>query len=56
MKKILTAILALIACANVSAQQVDYNVIPMPKAVNVDSTQSFTLRTGMGLAYDAGNP
>lgn len=56
MKKILTAILALIACANVSAQQVDYNVIPMPKTVNVDGTQTFTLRTGMGIAYDAGNP
>ena len=56
MKKILTAILALIACANVSAQQVEYNVIPLPKTVNVDSTQSFTLRSGMGLAYDAGNP
>ena len=33
----------------------DYDVIPLPKEVTVDTTQAFTLKPGMGVSYDATN-
>lgn len=37
------------------AQKADYNVIPLPKKISVDSINTFTLRQGMGVAFDASN-
>lgn len=37
------------------AQKADYNVIPLPKEISVDSINTFTLRQGMGVAFDASN-
>ena len=56
MKKIIAAFTLLLAGTYAAAEQADYNVIPLPKSVDVDATQKMTLRTGMGIAYDAGNP
>ena len=38
-----------------NAQCADYDVIPMPKEVLVDSTKTFALQDGMGIWYDASN-
>ena len=59
MKKIVSLFFALLLFAgnfSASAQRADYDVIPLPKEVKEDSTQVFTLRQGMGVAYDAANP
>ena len=40
----------------VIAQRADYRIIPLPKSVQTDTTQVFTLRSGMGIAYDTQNP
>lgn len=37
------------------AQRADYNIIPLPKQVEADTTQFFTLQSGMGIAYDVSN-
>jgi len=39
-----------------SAQRADYRIIPLPKTVATDTTKTFALRDGMGIAYDASNP
>ena len=56
MKKIL--IMVIMACATVGAwaDRADYRIIPLPKSVQTDSTQVFTLQAGMGIAYDASDP
>ncbi|MBR5775688.1 MAG: beta-N-acetylhexosaminidase [Bacteroidaceae bacterium] len=59
MKKVVSLFFALLLFAgnfSASAQRADYDVIPLPKEVKEDSTQVFTLRQGMGVAYDAANP
>jgi len=33
----------------------DYRIIPLPKSTVTDSTKLFTLKTGMGISYDATN-
>ena len=55
MKKLflLTIIIACLAGNTALAQRADYNIIPLPKQVETDTTQYFTLQTGMGIAYDA---
>ena len=55
MKKLflLTIIIACFASYTALAQRADYNIIPLPKQVETDTTQYFTLQTGMGIAYDA---
>lgn len=58
MKKlfILTFIIACFTSNNViMAQRADYNIIPLPKQVEADTTQFFTLQSGMGIAYDVSN-
>ena len=57
MKKLflLTFIIACIAGNAAMAQRADYNIIPLPKQVEADTTQFFTLQSGMGIAYDASN-
>ena len=48
----------LAACVSVGAwaARADYRIIPLPKSVQTDSTQFFTISTGMGIAYDASDP
>jgi spermidine/putrescine-binding protein len=55
MKKLflLTIIIACLVGNTALAQRADYNIIPLPKQVETDTTQYFTLQTGMGIAYDA---
>ena len=55
MKQIGLFILACIAAVSVYGQRASYNIIPLPKEVKVDTTQFFTLKGGMGIAYDEGN-
>ena len=42
--------------ASAMAERADYNVIPLPKSVQSDSTKTFALKTGLGIAYDASDP
>ena len=56
MKKILFSFLLLCAPLLLHAQRADYGIIPQPKSVTVDDSQFFILQSGMGIAYDAGNP
>ena len=56
MKKIgLLFLLLSVSLVELSAEvaKVDYQVIPMPKEVIVDSSKVFVLSDGMGLAFDA---
>ena len=39
--------------ASHAARRADYRIIPLPKSVQTDSTQVFTLSDGMGIAYDS---
>lgn len=55
MKKLFFLVL-LAMTANVKAQVADYRIIPLPKSEVTDTTQSFQLRDGMGIAYDASDP
>ena len=57
MKKIILSILFVcVPALALMAERADYRIIPLPKTVQTDSTQVFTLQAGMGIAYDAGNP
>ena len=56
MKKLLFSMLLMLAPALMMAERADYRVIPLPKSVQMDSTQVFTLQNGMGIAYDASDP
>ncbi|MBQ2104949.1 MAG: beta-N-acetylhexosaminidase, partial [Bacteroidales bacterium] len=38
------------------AGHADYHVVPLPKTVQTDTANVFTLQTGMGIAYDSNNP
>ena len=58
MKKLYLSAIALVACVcslTASEHRADYDVIPLPKEVTVDTTQTFSLASGMGISYDAGN-
>ena len=56
MKKILFMILMVCASTGAWAAPADYRIIPLPKSVQTDSTQFFTISSGMGIAYDASDP
>lgn len=56
MKTILLTILALCASVTMTAQRADYRIIPLPKSVQEDTTQAFTLQQGMAIAYESNNP
>ena len=59
MKRIYLSLLMFVALVGnfmATAQRADYNVIPLPKEVKADSVQSFVLREGMGIYFDATNP
>ena len=55
MKRLRLFVFMCIAALTVSAQKASYNIIPLPKEVKTDTTQQFTLRGGMGIAYDSSN-
>lgn len=52
----LLAIYAIIGSLQAIAQRADYDVIPLPKQIKVDSANVFVLRSGMGVYFDASNP
>ena len=59
MKRIYLTLLMFVALTGnfmATAQRADYNVIPLPKEVKADSVQSFVLREGMGVYFDATTP
>lgn len=49
--------IALIIAGTLSAnaQRAEYDVIPLPKEVKVDSAKVFVLKNGMGVSFDASN-
>ena len=51
MKKVFLYSLLMFACA-VCAQRADYNIVPLPNRVAVDTTQVFVLQSGMTISYD----
>ena len=55
MKQLGLFILACIAAVSTFAQRASYNIIPLPKEVKADTTQFFTLKGGMGIAFDESN-
>ena len=56
MKRTILPLLIALLPAFIHAQRADYHIIPLPKSVQTDTTQVFTLCDGMGIAYDASNP
>ena len=56
MRRLLVSMMIVLAPALMMAERADYRVIPLPKSVQMDSTQVFTLQNGMGIAYDASDP
>ena len=58
MKKLISTLLTLLifAVGSAMAQRANYQIIPLPKQVEVDQTQAFTLQNGMGVSFDASNP
>ena len=58
MKKLslfLFCIMAIISTFSANAQRAEYDVIPLPKEVKVDSANVFVLKNGMGVSFDASN-
>ncbi len=55
MKRLGLFVFVCIAALTASAQKANYNIIPLPKEVKTDTTQQFTLKGGMGIAYDSSN-
>ena len=56
MKKSLSFIIChLLFVISLSAQTANYNIIPLPKEVKIDTTQAFSLCDGMTIAYDDSN-
>ena len=55
MKKLFLILVLLAGMNLVWAQKADYNIVPLLKSITTDSTQTFTLRPGMGIAYDSDN-
>ena len=55
MKRLLSLTTFLLLTIFASAQRASYDIIPMPKEVKVDTTQLFTLTSGMGIAFDQNN-
>ena len=51
-----TIFLLSLFCTTATAQRADYDVIPLPKLVKVDSVRVFNLQQGATVAFDASNP
>jgi len=52
MRSIFLTCILLAGMSWASAQRANYDVVPQPKSVRTDTTQVFTLRSGMGIAFD----
>lgn len=58
MKKLsffLFIVLVIAGTLSANAQRAEYDVIPLPKEVKVDSANVFVLKNGMGVSFDASN-
>ena len=55
MKKLFLTALTCLAALIAGAQRANYDIIPLPQEVKTDTTQTFTLQEGMGIAYDSSN-
>ena len=55
MKKLFLTVLTCLAALIAGAQRANYDIIPLPQEVKTDTTQTFTLQEGMGIAYDSSN-
>ena len=55
MKRIGLLVFVCIVALASFAQKANYNIIPLPKEVKADTTQQFTLKEGMSIAYDSSN-
>lgn len=55
MKRIGFLLITLVAAITAYGQRADYNIIPMPKEVKVDTAHVFTLSQGMGIFFDSNN-
>ena len=51
----LFVVLAIAGTLSANAQRAEYDVIPLPKEVKVDSANVFVLKNGMGVSFDASN-
>ena len=47
--------LVIVGTLSANAQRAEYDVIPLPKEVKVDSANVFVLKNGMGVSFDASN-
>ena len=59
MKSLLLSVLFLLLSVGsraVKAQRADYDVIPLPRSIKVDSMKVFNLSPDAGIYFDAGNP
>ena len=55
--KALVLFMALSICQQGMAQNlVDYRVVPLPMSIQTDTTKTFTLQSGMGIAFDDNQP
>ena len=56
-KRLLSAgcCILLVTCS-AFGQRAEYSIVPQPRSVEVDESQSFGLRSGMAISYDAANP
>ncbi|MBO4611937.1 MAG: beta-N-acetylhexosaminidase [Bacteroidaceae bacterium] len=55
MKRLGFFVLVCLAALTATAQRANYNIIPLPKEVKIDADHVFTLKDGMGIAYDSSN-
>ena len=55
MKRIGLQLLVCVVACSAWAQRACYDIIPQPKEVKADTTHFFTLKSGMGIAYDESN-
>lgn len=57
MRRIILYVVSLLFfCTVANAQRADYDVIPLPKSVKMDSARVYNLCKGAGVAFDASNP
>lgn len=57
MRRIILYVVSLLFfCTVANAQRADYDVIPLPKSVKMDSARVYNLCKGAGVAFDASSP
>lgn len=55
MKRLFLIFLLCAGMSQISAQQADYRIVPLPTSIEQDTTKSFVLKTGMAISYEAAN-